>query len=163
MRGIVTGGRVAIGVAAMALLAAASVGAQGQGAGRAGGAAARPAVAPTSPVTGNAANGRKLYYDYSCYACHGFNGETGARPFVPNWTPMLATEGSFITFLRGRADQAPEIPSTAMPNYSAQTLNDAQAKDIYAYIRSFKGTQPAIERIPTFAEILKAAEQPYKP
>lgn len=146
-----------------------AVGAQLQGApvqagrGRGAGAAATRGPAPTSPVTGNAANGKKLYYDYSCYACHGFNGETGARPFVPNWTPMLATEASFLTFLRGRADQAPDIPSTGMPNYAATTLSDAQAKDIYAYIRTFKGTQPPAEQIPAFAEILKAAERPYKP
>jgi mono/diheme cytochrome c family protein len=146
-----------------------TVGAQVQGApvqaGRGGGrgAVTTPAPAPTSPVTGSATIGKKLYYDYSCYACHGFNGETGARAFVPSWTPMLATEGSFIAFLRGRADQAPATPSTGMPNYAATTLSDAQAKDIYAYIRGFKGAQPAVEQIPTFAEILKAAERPYKP
>jgi mono/diheme cytochrome c family protein len=153
-----------LAVFASASLFVTSAGAQAQGGrGRGGGAAGTPAPPPTSPVTGNAANGKKLYYDYSCYACHGFNGETGARPFVPNWTPMLATEGSFIAFLRGRADQAPDTPSTGMPNYSATTLSDAQAKDIYAYIRSFKGTQPATGQITTFAEILKAAERPYKP
>ena len=31
--------------------------------------------APTSPVTGNAVAGKKLYYDYTCYGCHGFNGK----------------------------------------------------------------------------------------
>ena len=162
--------RMVIGLAAAALMSVGlfvtTVSAQLQGApvqagGR--GAAAKPAPAPTSPVTGNAVNGKKLYYDYSCYGCHGFNGETGARPFVPNWTPMLATEASFIAYLRGRADQAPATPSTGMPNYAATTLSDAQAKDIYAYIRTFKGTQPPAAQIPTFAEILKAAERPYKP
>ena len=154
--------RVMTGLAVAALvsvsLSVTSVDAQVQGGrGRAGGAAGTPAPPPTSPVTGNATTGKKLYYDYSCYACHGSNGETGARPFVPNWTPMLATEASFIAFLRGRADQAPDTPSTGMPNYSATTLSDAQAKDIYAYIRSFKGTQPAAGQITTFAEILKSA------
>lgn len=148
-------------------LGVSSLSAQTQGGGpasqgRAGGPGAR-ATAPTSPVTGNATNGKKLYYDYSCYGCHGFNGETGARPFVPNWTPMLATEGSFTTFLRGRAELSPATPSTAMPNYSVQSLSDAQARDIYAFIRTFKGTQPTTEQIPTFAEILKAAQRPYKP
>jgi mono/diheme cytochrome c family protein len=162
--------RMVIGLAAATFasvtLFVTSVSAQLQGApvqagGR--GAAAKPAAVPTSPVTGNAVNGKKLYYDYSCYGCHGFNGETGARAFVPNWAPMLTTESSFIAYLRGRADQAPATPSTGMPNYAATTLSDAQAKDIYAYIRTFKGTQPPAEQIPTFAEILRAAERPYKP
>jgi mono/diheme cytochrome c family protein len=118
----------------------------------------------TSPVTGNAANGKKLYYDHACYSCHGFNGETGARPFVPNWPPNLATERSFTAFLRGRANLAPVQPSTAMPNYAAAALNDAQARDVYAYIRSFKSPPPLpIDRIPVMSQILAAAQKPYKP
>src|SRR5881296_4567423 len=86
--------------------------------------------APTSPVTGNAANGKALYYNYSCYACHGFNGETG-RAFVGNWSFNLATEANFVSFLRFRANVAPATPSTGMPNYAENTLSDKQAKDIY--------------------------------
>ena len=123
----------------------------------------KPVVAPTSPVTGNAVAGKRLYYDYSCYSCHGFNGETGARPFVPNWPVNLATERSFTAYLRGRASVSPVQPSTAMPNYAAETLNDAQARDIYAFIRSFKSTPPPVEKIPAMNQILAAAEKPYKP
>src|SRR5688572_9809941 len=65
---------------------------------------AKPVTTLTSPVTGNAVTGKKLYYDHACYSCHGFNGETGARPFVPNWPANLATERSFTAFLRGRAN-----------------------------------------------------------
>jgi mono/diheme cytochrome c family protein len=126
-------------------------------------ATAKTAVAPTSPVTGNAAAGRKLYYDYACYSCHGFNGETGARPFVPDWPANLATERSFTAYLRGRASVSPVQPSTAMPNYSAETLSDAQARDIYAFVRSFKSNPPPVEKIPTMNQILAAAEKPYKP
>src|SRR5678815_349501 len=42
---------------------------QGGGRGARGGVGATPA--PTSPVTGNAVAGKKLYFDYSCYGCHG--------------------------------------------------------------------------------------------
>jgi mono/diheme cytochrome c family protein len=115
--------------------------------------------APTSPVTGNTAAGKKLYYDYACYSCHGYTGETGARPFVPNWSPNLATESSFITFLRGRANLAPAEPSTRMPNYAAETLTDTQAKDIYAYIRTFKSHAPATEDIAALKEILSGAQK----
>jgi mono/diheme cytochrome c family protein len=115
---------------------------------------------PTSPVTGNAVKGKKLYYDYACYSCHGYTGETGARPFVPNWTANLATEQSFITFLRARANVAPVEPSTRMPNYAAETLNDADAKDIYAYIRTFKSHAPPLNDIPVLKQILSGAQKP---
>ena len=99
--------------------------AQGQGRGQraAQGATAKPVTTLTSPVTGNAVAGKKLYYDHACYSCHGFNGETGARAFVPNWPANLATERSFIAFLRGRANLAPVQPSTSMPNYPVESLS----------------------------------------
>jgi mono/diheme cytochrome c family protein len=148
-------------LAAVLALSIAKVGAQTP-AGAQG--AVRPrSQPPTSPVTGNAVSGKKLYDAYSCYACHGYNGETG-RAFVGNWSGNLATESSFIAFLRGRANVAPVQPSTSMPNFSADTLSDAQAKDIYAYIRTFRSHAPAnAEDIPVFNQILGAARQPAKP
>ena len=135
------------------------------GAGRGRGAApAGPTVTTlTSPVTGNAVTGKKLYYDHACYSCHGYNGETGARAFVPNWPANLATERSFMAFLRGRANVAPVQPSTSMPNYPVESLNDTQAKDVYAFIRSFKSTPPPVEKIPVMSQILANAQKPYKP
>jgi len=121
------------------------------------------AQAPASPVTGNPANGKKLYDAYTCYACHGFNGETGARVLVSNRSANLSTEAGFIAFLRARANLAPTQPSTRMPNYSAATLPDAQAKDIYAYIRTFKSHAPPVDQIPVFNQILTDAQKPYKP
>jgi mono/diheme cytochrome c family protein len=127
-----------------------------------GAAPAGNANPPTSPVTGNAVNGKALYYNYSCYGCHGFNGETG-RAFVGNWSNNLATEENFTKFLRGRANVAPETPSTSMPNFAENTLSDRQAKDIYAYIRTFKSNAPPLQNIPTLNEIVKSASRPYKP
>lgn len=118
--------------------------------------------APTSPVTGSASNGKKLYYDYSCYACHGYTGETGARAFVGNWG-NLQTEAGFIAFLRLRGDRASGTPSTSMPNYPENTLSDKQARDIYAYIRTFKSNSPEVKDIPTLNAIVNAASRPYKP
>lgn len=113
---------------------------------------------PTSPVTGNAAAGKPLYYSYGCYACHGYNGETGARAFVGRWG-NLSTEQAFINFLRGRANVAPLPPSTAMPNFSKASLSDKQAKDIYAYIRTFKSTAPPLKDIATLNAIVDAEKQ----
>lgn len=124
---------------------------------RGGGAPIIDKPAPTSPVTGNSVTGKKLFYDYGCYACHGYNGETGARPFVGRWG-HLATEQEFVTFLRGRANVAPVVPSTAMPNFSADVLSDKNAKDIYAYIRTFKSSAPTAKD-PTLNAIVEAAKQ----
>ena len=116
---------------------------------------------PPSPASGNATNGKKLYEAYTCYACHGFNGETGARALVSSRSQNLATETNFIAFLRARANVAPTQPSTSMPNYSALTLPDAPAKDIYAYIKTFKSHAPPVDQIPVFGQILTQAQKPY--
>ena len=113
---------------------------------------------PTSPVTGNATAGKGLYYSYGCYACHGYNGETGARAFVGRWG-NLQTEQGFIAFLRGRANVAPLPPSTSMPNFGEQSMSDKRAKDIYAYIRTFKSTAPPLKDIATLNAIVDAAKQ----
>ena len=120
------------------------------------------AQAPGGAPTGNATNGKKLYEAYTCYGCHGFNGETGVRVLVASRSANLATESNFITFLRARANVAPTQPSTSMPNYSAATLPDAQAKDIYAYIKTFKPHAPPVDQIPVFGQILTEAQKPYK-
>lgn len=112
---------------------------------------------PTSPVTGNAAAGKGYYYAYACYACHGYTGETGARAFVGNWG-HLGTEEAFITFLRGRANVAPVTPATNMPNFAESTLSDKQAKDIYAWIRTFKSNAPPLKDIPTLNAIVESAK-----
>jgi len=146
-------------VASVALLSASFAKAQGRGGGRGGTLPNNPA--PTTPVTGDAANGKNLYFQYSCYACHGYGGETGARIFVGNWG-HLGSEEEFITFLRGRANFAPENKSTNMPNFAENTMSDKKAKDIYAYIRSFKSTAPPLKDIPTLNAIVDAAKQPAK-
>jgi mono/diheme cytochrome c family protein len=133
----------------------------GRGGGGRAGAAPANVPAPTSPVTGNAVSGKGLFFGYGCYACHGYNGETGARPFVGRWG-NLATEQTFLTFLRGRANVAPLTPSTSMPNFGEASLSDKQAKDIYAYIRTFKSSAPDLKDIPTLNSIVDAAKQDKK-
>ena len=123
-------------------------------AGQRGAAPAGNATPPTSPVTGSAAAGKQMYFAYTCYGCHGFNGETG-RAFVGNWSSNLASEENFIRFLRGRANVAPATPSTSMPNFAENTMSDKQAKDIYAYIRTFKSNAPELKDIPTLNAIIK--------
>jgi mono/diheme cytochrome c family protein len=149
-----------VAAALVALTVPVAMNAQG-GAGRGGAAPAKYVPPPTSPVTGNAAAGKGLYSGYGCYACHGYNGETGARAFVGRWG-NLSTEQSFITFLRGRANVAPVTPSTSMPNFGVDSMSDQQAKDIYAYIRTFKSTAPDLKDIPTLNSIVEASKQEKK-
>jgi len=132
-----------------------------QNGGRAAAAPVKIVPPPTSPVSGNAVAGKGLYYSFGCYACHGYNGETGARPFVGRWG-HLASEQDFVTFLRGRANVAPVVPSTSMPNFPENSMSDKQAKDIYAYIRTFKSTAPELKDIPTLSAIVDAAKQEKK-
>ena len=152
-------------IVALLALAVPFVTLNGQGGGRGGGGRggavpAKNVPPPTSPVSGNAAVGKGLYQAYGCYACHGYNGETG-RAFVGRWG-NLATEQGFIAFLRGRANVAPIPPSTSMPNFSEASLSDKHAKDLYAYIRTFKSSAPELKDIPTLNAIVDAAKQDKK-
>lgn len=114
------------------------------------------------PVTGDAAHGAQLFYDHGCYGCHGFSGY-GRQDLNNTGSPFLLNEAVFRAYLRGRADVAPLLPSTSMPNYPANTLDDAGVRDIYAYIRSMPANSPAIAEVPALQAILESAAQPYRP
>jgi mono/diheme cytochrome c family protein len=107
--------------------------------------------------TGDAARGRQLFHDHGCYGCHGFNGNTGARDLVGTNSPLIADLATFTMFLRLRADQAPLLPSSRMPNYPAAALSDAQVRDIYAFVRTFKPDAPAVKDVPTLKAILDSS------
>ena len=110
----------------------------------------------------DAAKGKSLYYGNTCYGCHGFNGQTGARNLVGTGSPILASPEAFVTFLRGRTSNQPMIPSTSMPSFPASAISDAQARDIYAYIKTFKLDSPEVKEIPAYAAIQASAAAPYK-
>jgi mono/diheme cytochrome c family protein len=111
----------------------------------------------------DAAKGKQLFFANTCYGCHGYNGQTGARNLVGTNSPIIASQESFIAFLRGRANFAPMTPSTAMPTFPKSAISDAQAADIYAYIRTFKLDAPEVKDIPAYAAIQASASAPYKP
>ncbi len=120
----------------------------------------RPAHA--QDTAGDAAHGKDLFYRHGCYQCHGFNGETGARDLVGTNSPIIADLATFTMFLRLRADQAPLLPSTRMPNFPVEAVSDSEVRDIYAYVRTFKLDAPAVADVPTLRAILEAAEKPTK-
>ena len=127
-------------------------------------AAALTAVAQDGRTrSGDPAIGKALYYEHGCYGCHGFNGETGVPDLVATNSPIIADEDTFITYLRLRADQAPVLPSTRMPNYPEETLSDEQARHLFAYVASFELDAPEIEDVPVFRQIIESASRPYTP
>jgi len=122
--------------------------------------AARSADGPSTP--GNAARGKQLYQAHGCYGCHGYNGETGARDLVGTGSPLIGDETLFRLFLRLRADQAPDLPSSRMPNFAVEALSDADVHDLYAFIRTLRTSAPKVEDVPTLRRILQIASTPAK-
>ena len=127
-----------------------------------------PGAAPTrgrvdaeqtkAAVAGNAANGKTLFAAHQCWACHGYNGETGTRLLQENGTFVrrLQTLEGFVSFIRApRPDQAPPAGSMViMPSYGVTSLSDAQAADLLMYIKTFKPTTPARKDIPLLNQML---------
>jgi len=120
---------------AMIMLAAVVVGAQ----------ATREAGTPT----GDAKRGKTLFdQTYKCYACHGYEGETGS----PRLVPMARTEEAFVAFVQ-------KPPRAAMPSFADVTAKDLA--DVYAYLRSLHPAPPAAQTIPLLRDILdQIAKQP---
>jgi mono/diheme cytochrome c family protein len=93
---------------------------------------------PQKPVSkGNAVRGKQLYLDYSCYACHGYNAQTGNGQRL---LPPRLTEQVFKLYIR-----APRTPQ--MPAYSTKLISDTEAADIYAYILSLP-REPEMKDVP---------------
>jgi mono/diheme cytochrome c family protein len=97
---------------------------------------------PSQNIVGDAARGRPLYADtFNCYACHGFDAQSGERRLVP----MNYTQEGFITFVQN--SPLPNMPP--FPDASAQQL-----ADIYAYIRTIPADAPAVGELPLLRDIL---------
>jgi mono/diheme cytochrome c family protein len=95
----------------------------------------------SAPLVGNAERGKPLFADtYNCYACHGFDAQTGERRLLP----MSYTQDGFITFVQ--SSPLPNMP--AYPDVPAQDL-----ADIYAYIRSIPVDAPSIDELPLLRDL----------
>jgi mono/diheme cytochrome c family protein len=106
-------------------------------------AATLAAQAPAlSPPTGDARRGKDLFdTTLRCYACHGFDGQTGS----PRLVPMTRPEAAFVAYLRKPATQG-------MPAFADAAEQDL--RDVYAYIRSIPAAAPAVESIPILKGVL---------
>ena len=99
-----------------------------------------------APV-GDAERGRQLFSDtYNCYACHGFDAQTGERRLVPMNYPV---EG-FITFVQN--SPLPQMP--AFRDASAQTL-----ADIWAYLKTIPVDAPPLADLPLLRDVLARRNQ----
>ncbi len=99
-----------------------------------------------APV-GDAERGRQLFSDtYNCYACHGFDAQTGERRLVPMNYPL---EG-FITFVQ--SSPLPQMP--AFRDASAQTL-----ADIWAYLKTIPVDAPPVNDLPLLRDVLTRRNQ----
>ena len=97
--------------------------------------------AGSAPV-GDAERGQQLFSDtYNCYACHGFDAQTGERRLVPMNYPL---EG-FITFVQ--SSPLPQMP--AFRDASAQTL-----ADIWAYLKTIPVDAPPVNDLPLLRDVL---------
>jgi cytochrome c len=114
---------------------------------------------PSAPLVGDAQKGKVLFVAHQCFACHGYNGETGTRLLNEDGTfvPRLLTARGFIAFIRApRPNERPPVGSSVtMPSYGMSSLPDQQATDLFAYIKSFKPTEPALRDIPLLTEMVK--------
>lgn len=95
-------------------------------------------------TTGNAVRGKQLYLEYSCYACHGYNAQTGNGQRL---LPPRLTEQAFRLYIR-----APRTPQ--MPAYSTKLISDVEAADIYAYILSLP-REPELKDVPLLNQLPK--------
>ena len=109
------------------------------------------------PITGDTEKGKQLYFGHGCYGCHGYQG-IGRKNLANDVSGIMFSEEVFLNYLRARADLNPMLPVQDMPNYPATSLSDEQAKDIYAYIRTFKDEPPALQDIEVLQLILDAVE-----
>lgn len=100
-------------------------------------AAQTPAPAPNNAVPpGNAANGKKVFTEYGCYECHGYDGHGGVgSKLAPNPAPF-AYVASYV-----------RKPTRGMPAYSQKFLKDQDIADIYAYLLTVP-PNPSVASIP---------------
>jgi len=100
------------------------------------------APTPLAAPTGNAQRGKVLFETtLRCYACHGFDGQTGS----PRLVPMARAEDVFLAYVR-----KPATPG--MPSFAA--ISDQDLRNVYAYIRSIPQAAPAPESVPLLKNVL---------
>ena len=111
------------------------------GAAVAGSALAQDAAPQNTAPRGDVAHGKKIYVDYGCWQCHGYQGQGGAGPKLAP-TP-LPYEAVFRQLRK---------PRGTMPVYTHVTTPDQDVADIYAYLQSIPKAKTVAD-IPALADV----------
>jgi len=99
-------------------------------------------TAPLPPPSGDAKRGQELFEKtYKCYACHGYDGQTGN----PRLVPMNRTQEAFLAYVR--KPSTPQMPKFVDPP-------EKDLVDVYAYVRSIPVAAPAADSIPLLKGII---------
>jgi mono/diheme cytochrome c family protein len=99
------------------------------------------------PPTGDAKRGQELFdKTYKCYACHGYDGQTGN----PRLVPMTRTQEQFLAYVRKPA--TPQMPKFVDPP-------EKDLVDVYAYVRSIPVAAPPADSIPLLKGIIDKRQQ----
>jgi mono/diheme cytochrome c family protein len=92
--------------------------------------------------------GKDAFVKFGCYGCHDYSGQGGNGAATgPRLIGLQLTQPAFIALLR-----SPARPQN-MPPYTQKVMSDAQAADIYAFIKSL-ATSPAAKDIPLLNQIM---------
>jgi mono/diheme cytochrome c family protein len=95
-----------------------------------------------TPVSGNAENGKRLFNRDGCWECHGYAGQ-GGRDGARLADTALST-AQFTRYIRR--------PTGAMPAYIDKVVSDAEAGDIWAYMKTMTGPKTAKD-VPLLMEL----------
>jgi len=76
---------------------------------------------------GDANTGKRLYTNYGCYQCHGYEGQ-GAQSTGPRLATDLIPFPEFSEYIRE--------PRREMPPYTTKVVSDQELADIYAFLKS---------------------------
>jgi mono/diheme cytochrome c family protein len=106
------------------------------------GAAGLAQQATPPAAAANAENGKRLFNRDGCWECHGYAGQGGRDGARLAETALSAAQ--FTRYIRR--------PSGAMPAYIDKVLSDAEAADIWAYVKTLTGPKAAKD-VPLLMEL----------
>jgi mono/diheme cytochrome c family protein len=124
-------------------------------------------AAAAPPASGNpfaksaeaVVEGRKLFLNYGCAACHGMGGGGGmGKPIIDDEWTFASDDKTLFKLIRG------EIPNQTMPNAIGKSMTDEQVWKALLFVRSiYQGDPSKIDWVvppPVSAEMLAAATKP---
>ena len=108
---------------------------------------ARAQAPAATAATGDAAHGKLLFEKtYRCYACHGYDGQTGS----PRLVPQARNQVDFVAYVR-------KPRTEGMPKFA--DVGERDLADLYAYVKSIPAAAPPTDSIPFLKDVLQRRAQ----